>query len=190
MERPRIRPATARDAATLARWNRAMAMETEDKSLDPERTLRGVQGVFDDPRRGFYLVAEREGVPVGGLLVTYEWSDWRNGDFWWIQSVYVEAEARRTGVFRALYDEVIRRARAAGAVGVRLYVERANRVAQSTYAALGMRSSDYLMFETIFGSSVQDAIEGQGRARSVDEVGEESPNVRADWIVRGPVREP
>lgn len=127
-----------------------MAWETEGKRLDPAVLERGIRGVFEKPQRGFYLLAEREGAPVGGLLVTYEWSDWRNGDFWWIQSVYVEPAARRTGVFRALYDEVLRRARTAGAVGVRLYVEKENTTAQAAYATLGMRESDYLMFEKLF----------------------------------------
>lgn len=145
-----IRSARPGDARTFARWNAAMALETEGKRLDPAALERGARGVFDRPERGFYLVAERGEAEVGGLLVTYEWSDWRNGDFWWIQSVYVEPAARRSGVFRALYDEVIRRARAAGAVGVRLYVEKENTVAQAAYHTLGMRTSDYLMLETIF----------------------------------------
>lgn len=146
----RIRSTTAEDAPIFARWNAAMAWETEGKRLDPAVLERGIRGVFEKPQRGFYLLAEREGAPVGGLLVTYEWSDWRNGDFWWIQSVYVEPAARRTGVFRALYDEVLRRARTAGAVGVRLYVEKENTTAQAAYATLGMRESDYLMFEKLF----------------------------------------
>lgn len=146
----RIRKALPEDAPLFARWNAAMARETEGKELDPAVLERGVQGVFERPERGFYLVAERGGAAVGGLLVTYEWSDWRNGDFWWIQSVYVEPAARRVGVFRALYDEVFRQARASGAVGVRLYVEKENEVAQAAYATLGMRESDYLMLEATF----------------------------------------
>lgn len=125
-----------------------MAWETEAKRLEVEALARGVRAVFDKPERGFYLIAEREGVPVGGLLITYEWSDWRNGDFWWIQSVYVEPAARRKGVLRALYEEVLRRARASEAVGVRLYVEKENAVAQAAYSTLGMRQSGYFMLET------------------------------------------
>jgi GNAT superfamily N-acetyltransferase len=142
-----IRDARRSDLAHLVEWNAAMAQETEGKRLDRAVLERGVTAVFDEPKRGFYLVAERDGVPVASLLVTYEWSDWRCGDFWWIQSVYVIAAARRGGVFRALYAEVSRRARAAGAVGLRLYVETENERAQRTYAGLGMTPCHYLMYE-------------------------------------------
>ncbi|HET7360080.1 MAG TPA: GNAT family N-acetyltransferase [Rhodanobacteraceae bacterium] len=142
-----IRPATAADLPHLVDWNAAMAQETEAKALDREVLARGVAMVFAQPRRGFYLIAEHDGVAVGGLLVTYEWSDWRNGDFWWIQSVYVLPAARRAGVFRALYADVERRARAAGAVGIRLYVEVENERAQRTYAELGMHRCRYHMYE-------------------------------------------
>jgi GNAT superfamily N-acetyltransferase len=147
MSEPIIRPATRDDIPALAAWNLAMAWETEARRLDPAVLARGVGAVFDEPRRGFYLVAERDGAAVGGLLVTYEWSDWRDGDFWWIQSVYVAPEARRGGVFRLLHAEVVRRARAAGAVGVRLYVETENRRAQATYEGLGMQRCHYFMYE-------------------------------------------
>ncbi len=143
-----IRPASHADVAHLVDWNAAMAEETEGRALDREVLERGVRGVLDEPRRGFYLVAERAGAAVGSLLVTYEWSDWRNGDFWWIQSVYVTPEARRGGVFRALYAAVGQRARAAGAVGVRLYVELENRRAQRTYKDLGMQRCRYHMYES------------------------------------------
>jgi len=142
-----IRPATRADMPHLVDWNAAMAQETEAKALDRAVLARGVEGVFDDPRRGFYLVAERAGVAVGSLLVTFEWSDWRCGDFWWIQSVYVVPDARRGGVFRALYAAAREQARAAGAVGLRLYVETENQRAQRTYAELGMAPCHYLMYE-------------------------------------------
>lgn len=142
-----IRSATLADSAHLVRWNAAMALETEARQLDPARLARGVAGVFEQPTRGFYLIAEHDGAAVGSLLVTYEWSDWRCGDFWWIQSVYVVAEARRSGVFRALYAEVAQRATTAGAVGLRLYVETDNQRAQATYAGLGMQACHYLMYE-------------------------------------------
>ena len=142
-----IRLATVADIPDLLAWNSAMAWETEHKRLDPAVLERGIAGVLEQPRRGFYLIAERDGVAVGGLLLTYEWSDWRNGDFWWIQSVYVIPAARRGGVFRALYAEVERRAAAAGAVGLRLYVETENRHAQATYAGLGMQRCHYFMYE-------------------------------------------
>jgi GNAT superfamily N-acetyltransferase len=124
-----------------------MAQETEGKTLDRAVLAHGVRGVIDEPRRGFYLVAERAGEAIGGLLVTYEWSDWRGGDFWWIQSVYVVPQARRGGAFRALYAAVREQARAAGAVGLRLYVETENHRAQRTYAELGMARCHYFMYE-------------------------------------------
>lgn len=142
-----IRAATPADVADLVRWNLAMAWETEHKRLDPEVLSRGVRGVLETPRRGFYLMAERAGVAVGSLLVTFEWSDWRNGDFWWIQSVYVDPGARRAGVFRALYAAVAQRAAEAGAVGLRLYVETENQRAQRTYEELNMQRCHYFMYE-------------------------------------------
>jgi GNAT superfamily N-acetyltransferase len=145
-----IRAATRADIHAIAQWNVAMAWETERKSIDPALLERGVTAVFDEPRRGFYLVAERAGEPVGCLLVTYEWSDWRAGDFWWIQSVYVVESARREGVFRQLYDDAQQRAKQAGAVGMRLYVETENERAQRTYAGLGMERCHYFMYEAEF----------------------------------------
>jgi GNAT superfamily N-acetyltransferase len=142
-----IRHAERGDIAVIAEWNAAMAWETEQKHLDIHLLTRGVTAVFDESRRGFYLIAEHDGRAAGCLLVTYEWSDWRNGDFWWIQSVYVAPEARRGGVFRALHTAVAQRAADAGAVGLRLYVETENRRAQDTYQKLGMDQCHYLMYE-------------------------------------------
>lgn len=147
MPSPLIRAATPTDLPELLAWNAAMAWETEQKRLDPVVLERGIRGVFEREQRGFYLVAEHDGAAVGSLLVTYEWSDWRCGDFWWIQSVYVAPEARRGGVFRALYGDVAQRAAAAGAVGLRLYVETENQRAQRTYRELGMSECHYLMYE-------------------------------------------
>ena len=128
-----------------------MALETERKTLDRGVLRKGVEAVFADARRGFYLVAERNAAQVGCLLVTFEWSDWRNGDWWWIQSVYVIEGARRRGVFRSLYAEVERRARAAeGVVGLRLYVERENAPALATYVALGMKDAGYRILQSGF----------------------------------------
>ena len=143
-----IRPATPADTRELLAWNTAMAWETEHKPLEPVRLERGIAGVFAQPQRGFYLMAERDGEAVGGLLVTYEWSDWRCGDFWWIQSVYVVPTARRSGVFRALHAAVAQRAQTAGAIGLRLYVETENTRAQATYAQLGMQQCHYRMYES------------------------------------------
>lgn len=148
-----IRAAQRGDVGFLVDSNAAMAFETEHKRLDRDVLTRGTEAVFDAPNRGFYLIAERAGAAVGCLLVTREWSDWRNGDWWWIQSVYVIAAARRSGVFRALHADVERRARATqGVVGLRLYVEYENRVAQETYAALGMQDAGYRLLETAFAT--------------------------------------
>jgi GNAT superfamily N-acetyltransferase len=143
-----IRDATRADLSFLVDSNAAMALETEGKVLDRAILERGIAAVFERPGRGFYLIAEREARAVGCLLVTYEWSDWRNGDWWWLQSVYVVAEARRGGVFRALHADVERRAHAASnVVGLRLYVESENHRAQQTYVALGMHEAHYRLFE-------------------------------------------
>ena len=147
---PQVMPRVAAggDARVLAGFNQAMALETESKSLVPESLVPGVETVLRDPGHGFYVVADTGREIVGGLLVTYEWSDWRNGRIWWIQSVYVRPRYRRWGVYRKLHEFVRERARAAGdAVGLRLYVERENRVAQHTYAALGMSETPYRIYE-------------------------------------------
>jgi GNAT superfamily N-acetyltransferase len=156
----RIRAAEAGDAALLADWARAMAWETEHKRLEPDTVRAGVAAGLADAARARYFVAmedapvaghETLGVPVGTLMLTGEWSDWRNGDWWWIQSVYVPREHRRRGVFAALYRHVEAQARATpGVVGLRLYVERANHAAQRSYAALGMVDAGYAMFEQAF----------------------------------------
>lgn len=146
-----IRAAHPGDIPFLVECNAAMALETERKTLDRQLLSRGTQAVFDQPQRGFYRVAERDGISVGCLMVSYEWSDWRNGDWWWIQSVYVAPGARRSGVFSALYADVLARARATpGVVGLRLYVENENGDAQATYAALGMEDAGYRMMQTGF----------------------------------------
>jgi GNAT superfamily N-acetyltransferase len=144
-----VRAARASDLETLVQFNMAMALQTENKVLDPAVLGAGVGAVLGEPRRGFYLVAESGGAVVGCLMITFEWSDWRNGDWWWLQSVYIVPPFRRRGVFRALYAEVERLAEAASphVVGVRLYVERDNLQAQQTYAALGMHEANYRMFE-------------------------------------------
>ena len=142
------REAVAGDAATLAGFNRAMALETESKSLPMETLLPGVEAVLRDPDHGFYVVADAGSGIAGALLVTYEWSDWRNGRLWWIQSVYVRPDFRRRGVYRSLHGFVRDRARAAGSVvGIRLHVERENVAAQRTYAALGMTETPYRIYE-------------------------------------------
>jgi len=138
------------DAEILAEYNILMAQETESKSLDPETVLAGVRGVFADPRRGRYLVARRGDQVVGQLMVTLEWSDWRNGEIWWIQSVYVAPEHRGRGVFRALYQGLQQEAETKeDVVGLRLYVEYENEVAKRVYESLGMTSGGYLVMESM-----------------------------------------
>lgn len=145
-----IRRAAAGDAEIIARFNIAMARETEGKELDSRKIGPGVRAVIERPELGFYLVAESDDVTVGSLMCTYEWSDWRNGQFWWVQSVYVLPEHRRKGVYRALYARLKALARETGGVcGFRLYVERENTRAQETYRALGMRDASYLVYEEL-----------------------------------------
>ena len=146
-----VRAATRADIDAIVAFNAAMAMETESKMLQPDILRAGVDAVLADPRRGFYRVAEVDGVVAGCLMITFEWSDWRNGDWWWLQSVYVKPEFRRCGIFRALYDDIERVAQSTPhVVGVRLYVEKENRRAQKTYASLGMHEADYLMYAKNF----------------------------------------
>ncbi|KXJ98802.1 MAG: Mycothiol acetyltransferase [Acidobacteria bacterium OLB17] len=143
-----IRKAHGEDTGSLVKFNQAMAFETEGKTLDREVLAAGVKAVFGDEDRGFYVVAEEEGEIVGGLLVTREWSDWRNAWFWWIQSVYVIPEARGKGVYSKLSKFVRTMAVEAGNVcGIRLYVEKENNVAQAVYQRLGMHETEYLMYE-------------------------------------------
>lgn len=145
----RIRLATPADAAVLVEFNAAMALETEGKSLLPEVIGAGVRALLDNSAAGFYVLAETERV-VAALMITKEWSDWRNGSFWWIQSVYVRPEARRQGVYRRLYRHVQEMAAKDPQVcGFRLYVERENSAAQAAYAALGMKETRYLVFEEL-----------------------------------------
>lgn len=143
-----IRPAHAADAAAIVEFNQAMAHETEGKRLDKETLMGGVEAVFHAADKGFYVVAESENKIVGGLMVTFEWSDWRNGWFWWIQSVYILPDFRGRGIYRRLYDFVREKARAERDVrGFRLYVERENAHARKVYETLGMEESHYLMYE-------------------------------------------
>lgn len=147
----RVRSARAADAPLITRFNLALARETEDLALEPARVQRGVRTLLRSPAKGAYFLAELDGAVVGQLLLTYEWSDWRNGNFWWVQSVYVAPEFRRRGVFRALYAHVERLARARRDVcGLRLYVERGNRSAKRTYRRLGMAKTHYELFEVDF----------------------------------------
>ena len=144
-----VRKAVAADAVSLIEFNQKMALETEGKELNAEVLSRGVTAVFADPNKGFYVVAEDAASIVGGLMVTYEWSDWRDKWFWWIQSVYIVPEARGRGIYRKMYDFVKEQAakNAEPVCGFRLYVEHANTNAQKVYEKVGMRNSIYFMYE-------------------------------------------
>jgi ribosomal protein S18 acetylase RimI-like enzyme len=143
-----IRPARPSDAPVIIEYNRRMAEETEGKALDRAVLTAGVERALADPAKGRYFVGEEDGEVLGQMMVTWEWSDWRNGWFWWIQSVYVRADARRKGVFKGLYDHVCRTAKeTADVIGIRLYVDRDNQAAQKTYARLGMEVTEYLVME-------------------------------------------
>ena len=146
-----IRTAESNDAPTIARFNAAMALESEEVELDLAVLTAGVRAALADRSKAFYLLAEIDRIPVGQLMVTFEWSDWRNGWIWWIQSVFVEPEHRRQGVYRRLYRHLEQLAAAQGDVrGMRLYVMRENHRAKRTYESLGMRHSEYDLYETDF----------------------------------------
>ena len=143
-----VRPARQDDVSLMARWAEAMAFETEHKQLDAAVVTRGIQRAFDDPSKGRYFIAEIDGRPAGTLMFTLEWSDWRDGWWWWIQSVYVDPDFRRRGVYRALYAHVLELAQADPEVrGLRLYVEQDNTNARRTYEFLGMQHPGYAMYE-------------------------------------------
>ena len=147
----RIRKASLADARVIAEFNRRIAEETERLRLDPARVRRGVRALLKEPAKGTYFVAELDGVIAGQLLITQEWSDWRNGNFWWVQSVYVAREFRRRGVFRALFRHVLRLAQSRrGVCGLRLYMDAHNHRARSTYERLGLKRTDYEVFEMDF----------------------------------------
>jgi len=146
-----IRRAKPADAAIIARFNAAMGTETEGILLDMRRLYRGVKAILSNPRKGFYLLAEVDRKIVGQMMITREWSDWRNGHFWWIQSVYVLPAHRRRGVYRALHESAVAHGRRKKDVcGIRLYVDHYNLSAQKVYKKLGMKRSNYDMFEQDF----------------------------------------
>ena len=149
-----IRRGQPGDAGAVIEFNRRLAEETEGKALDAAVLAAGVAAVLADPARGLYFLAESGGEVAGQLMLTFEWSDWRNGWVWWIQSVYVRADVRRRGVFRALYEHVERAARQdPGVVGLRLYAERENVAAQQTYLRMGMRWTSYQVLEATWSAS-------------------------------------
>jgi GNAT superfamily N-acetyltransferase len=146
-----IRAGRPEDAAIIAEYNQRMALETEDKELDADTVSRGVEQGLRQPEKCRYFVAESGNQLVGQAMVTYEWSDWRNGELWWIQSVYVHPDHRRQGVFKSLYQHIETLARKDSKVrGLRLYVEEENTAGQAVYKKLGMSHAGYHVYESEF----------------------------------------
>ncbi|MEM7100375.1 MAG: GNAT family N-acetyltransferase [Pseudomonadota bacterium] len=146
-----VRQATAQDVDFILACNIAMAQETEDVGIAPTTLEAGIRYLLDSPSEGFYLIAEQDQAPVGTLMVTFEWSDWRNGRFWWIQSVYVVPEARRKRAYAAMHEQVLQSARKDHqSCGIRLYVEKDNTIAMQTYRNLGMHETHYRLYEELF----------------------------------------
>lgn len=142
-----VRPASHSDLDTLVGYSVALARESEGKALDPAVVTPGIRAILEDPHKGRFFVAEMAGEPAGQTLVTYEWSDWRGGWIWWIQSVFVASEARRRGVFRRLLGEVSKRGEEEGVVALRLYVDTGNEGARAVYERLGFSGTDYVVLE-------------------------------------------
>jgi GNAT superfamily N-acetyltransferase len=143
-----VRAAIAADLTTIVRFNTALALEIEGRTLDPERLRRGVEAVLEDAERGRYYIAEEHGRTVGQVLVTFEWSDWRNGYFWWLQNVYVTERSRGKGVFQEMFNHLNTLVRSEPQVcGLRLYVARGNSNAQQASRNVGMADSGYLVLE-------------------------------------------
>jgi GNAT superfamily N-acetyltransferase len=143
-----VRPATRADLQTICDFNASLALESEGKTLEPATLRAGTDAFLRDPSKGRYYVAEMDGDIVGQIGLTFEWSDWRNGWFWWVQSVYVRPDARRGGVFRALYQHLEGEAqRDPQVIGIRLYVDDDNGGAQETYRRLGLTPTTYRVME-------------------------------------------
>ena len=146
-----IREGRLEDVPVIVEYNQRMAMETEGKKLGSETVTEGVKQGLLQPEKCRFFVAETQERVVGQAMITYEWSDWRDGLFWWVQSVHVEPEFRRCGVFRSLYAKVKERALSNGCVcGCRLYVEQDNEIAQATYRQLGFKENNYKFFEEMY----------------------------------------
>jgi GNAT superfamily N-acetyltransferase len=148
----RYRDANHNDVLSIVEFQLAMARETEDLELDRVVCTRGVETVFSDPSLGRYFVAQSEGEVIASLMITYEWSDWRNGVVWWIQSVFVRPDFRKQGVYAGLYGHVKQLAQSHAMIrGIRLYVDRRNAAAQQVYTRLGMNGEHYQVFEWMKG---------------------------------------
>jgi len=147
-----VRRATMSDLKTIVSFNTALARETEHRVLDTQILQAGVEALLQDPGKGWYAVAEQSLIVVGQILVTFEWSDWRNGNFWWLQSLYVHPDHRQKGIFRQIYDYVQAQAHLnrEGICGFRLYVEENNHQAHQAYANFGFQKTAYHMYEKEF----------------------------------------
>ena len=150
-----VRQAGPQDVDVLVGFSAAMARETEGRRLNLARLREGTRALLASAERGFFIVAEHEErglrTPVGQLMITFEWSDWRNGTFWWVQSVYVDRAWRRRGVYRSMHDHIVAQAKADPRVcGIRLYVEQDNQAAQSVYQRVGLAPSGYWVYEQDF----------------------------------------
>lgn len=147
----KIEQANVEDTPAIVAFQLAMALETEELRLDPPMVQQGVNAVFNDPGKGFYLVARDGNKLISSLMITYEWSDWRAKTVWWIQSLYVLPEYRQQGVFRQMFDWLSHQARESGTVGgIRLYVDNRNMSARAVYEALGMDGEHYRFYELMF----------------------------------------
>ncbi|MBC8193944.1 MAG: GNAT family N-acetyltransferase [Candidatus Marinimicrobia bacterium] len=148
MSKQTIRWAVSEDIPSIVSFNQAMALETENISLNSEVLKAGVEAIFSNPSKGFYIVCEIDGIVRACLMITYEWSDWRNGLFWWIQSVFVHKEYRQKGLYKHMYKFVKTQVdESEEIVGIRLYVDNNNEKAQKVYSRLGMEKSNYQLFE-------------------------------------------
>jgi GNAT superfamily N-acetyltransferase len=160
-----VRPAALGDWEVIVEYNVALARESEATHLNRETVRLGVRALLENPRHGRYFIAVMEGRVVGQLMHTREWSDWRNGEIWWIQSVFVHPDFRRQGVFRTLYQHLERLASSEpGIVGLRLYVEEQNNRAISTYTALGLLHSGYAVMERMFAAPLEPPLTGTPRS--------------------------
>tara|TARA_B100000945_G_scaffold274282_1_gene237620 strand:+ start:29 stop:481 length:453 start_codon:yes stop_codon:yes gene_type:complete len=139
------------DVSNLVDFNIKMAKETENKALNKQTVTKGVSQVLNNSKLGYYVIAKHKNNIMGSLMITYEWSDWRNGMFWWIQSVYVKKEYRKQGVYKKMYSYIKDKAlKDNSCTGIRLYVEQENKIAQSVYKKLGMNETHYKLFEIDF----------------------------------------
>ncbi|MDH4082848.1 MAG: GNAT family N-acetyltransferase [Nitrospira sp.] len=150
-----IRPAGQDDTNTITGFNAAMALETEQRHLDQATLRDGIRSLLSHPEYGFYIIAERsplnENQPIGQMMITFEWSDWRNGVFWWIQSVYVVPGQRGQGVYHAMHRHILDKAGKDQRVcGIRLYVARDNHQAHAAYQRVGLVRSPYELYEQDF----------------------------------------